>query len=278
LSFHDLGGGGFFQEGKMKVTSIGNGYRVRVDNGESRIALGGVELAIVEFLRFDSSVKERMAEISPPGSVRAELELSLAVKAIDEARHYAALARIAAVRDPRRYDEEAGLRCVRSALAEAPDLRSSSANSAGRRLAGYAAVFHRKGEPGTEFQLGKNYVERIAPTAFARAIAERQDVRALFNHQRDHVLGRLSAGTLRLSVDARGLRYEIDRPDTQVGRDLTESVRRGDIGGSSIAFALLEADIVREGNGHVRILRDLELIDVSPVSFPAYEDTTVSVD
>jgi len=149
----------------------------------------------------------------------------------------------------------------------------------GSRIAGYAAVFHRAGDAGTEYQLYEDVVERIAPTAFNRAISERHDVRALFNHSSDHILGRSLSGTLRLSVDERGLRYEVDMPDTQIGRDVAESIRRGDLTGSSFAFTPLkqswQAD--RANNRDVRIIEDVMLHDVGPVTYPAYESTSAGI-
>src|SRR5688500_7494449 len=75
-------------------------------------------------------------------------------------------------------------------------------------LSGYGAVFFN-GTPGTQYQLRKDAVERILPGAFDRIIASRADLIGMFNHSPDHVLGRTSAGTMVVSVDAHGLRYDI---------------------------------------------------------------------
>ena len=83
-------------------------------------------------------------------------------------------------------------------------------------ISGYAAVYHRSEDAGTQYQLMDSYYERIKPGAFDRALAEKQDVRALFNHDANHVLGRTTSGTCRLSCDSVGLRYEVDLPNTQV--------------------------------------------------------------
>lgn len=148
-------------------------------------------------------------------------------------------------------------------------------------IAGYAAVFYREGDPTTEYEMWPaesgypRVVERIAPSAFNRAVKE-DDVRALFNHDPDTVLGRSGAGTLRLSVDAVGLRYEIDPPDTQAARDLIQSLRRGDITGSSFAFlprntAQRKTEAAGEKPAEMVIVReDVQLFDVGPVTFPAY--------
>ncbi len=102
-------------------------------------------------------------------------------------------------------------------------------------ITGTAAVFFNRSDmAATEFRLGVNIVERIHPGAFD-AIAE-QDVRALQNHDPRLILGRSSAGTLRLTINERGLHYHIDTPDTAAGRDTVVSIRRGDLDGSSFAF------------------------------------------
>src|SRR5689334_2288993 len=81
------------------------------------------------------------------------------------------------------------------------------------RISGYAAVFY-DGSPGTEYQMWQGFSERIMPGAFDRCIREGHDVRALFNHDPNYPLGRTSAGTCRLSIDKRGLKYEIDPPNS----------------------------------------------------------------
>jgi HK97 family phage prohead protease len=144
------------------------------------------------------------------------------------------------------------------------------------RLVGYAAVFYDRGDPaGTELELS-TYVERIAPGAFSRTIRE-DDVRALFNHDADNLLGRTRSRTLRLSVDSRGLRYEIDLPDTTVGRQVAALVRRWDVTGSSFAFDTRDYREYWEGSTRIRELTDVKLYDVGPVTFPAYTGTTAGV-
>lgn len=157
-------------------------------------------------------------------------------------------------------------------------------------IAGYASVFYREGDPATEYEMwpadqyGPRVVERIMPRAFDRAVKE-DDVRALFDHDSAVVLGRSGAGTLRLSVDAIGLRYEIDPPDTAAARDLIVSLRRGDISGSSFAFlprdtsrreVMPAADGSKPGE-YVIERNDVQLFDVGPVTFPAYAGATSGV-
>jgi HK97 family phage prohead protease len=160
------------------------------------------------------------------------------------------------------------------------DVKVETRADGSKAITGYAAVFHRDGEPGTEYRLGPDIVERIAPTAFNRAIQEKHDARALFNHDPNMLLGRASAGTLRLSVDQRGLRYEIDIPDTNVGKDVATSIARGDLSGSSFAFRINGKGGQRFEKGKeqdVRNIIDVDLFDVGPVTYPAYEGTTTGL-
>lgn len=145
------------------------------------------------------------------------------------------------------------------------------------RLVGYAAVYFRSGIPGTQFELWPGMMERIREGAFDEAI-NRDDVRGLFNHDTNFLLGRTSSGTLHLSTDSRGLKYELDLPDTQAGRDVAVSAERGDLSGSSFAFGVREGGsrFTKDGDTEVRELTNLQLFDVSPVVFPAYSATSVS--
>lgn len=137
-------------------------------------------------------------------------------------------------------------------------------------LVGYAAVFNR------DAVIAGFFRERIAAGAFDAAIRE-DDVRALFNHDPNFVLGRNTAGTLRLSEDENGLRYEVDPPDTQVARDLMVSIRRGDVSQSSFGFQVVREEWTTPENRAelpLRTILEARLFDVSPVTYPAYEETT----
>ena len=144
------------------------------------------------------------------------------------------------------------------------------------RIVGHAAVFDRDSDP-----IGGMFIERIAPGAFKRALGEGQDVRALINHDANFVLGRSKAGTLRMAEDKVGLAIEIDPPDTQAARDLMTSIGRGDIDQMSFAFTVAKGgqrwDEGGEGELDVRTLTDLDLYDVSVVTYPAYPDTDAGV-
>ena len=130
-------------------------------------------------------------------------------------------------------------------------------------------------DPGTEYELFPGLVERIDSAAFDSAI-QADDVRALVNHDPNQLIGRSAAGTLRLSVDNTGLRYEIDLPDTSAGRDVRESVSRGDLDGSSFSFVPERIETEQDGERQVRRVMSVRLMDVGPVAFPAYEGSTVA--
>jgi uncharacterized protein len=152
-------------------------------------------------------------------------------------------------------------------------------------ITGYGAVFYDPNKPGTEYDLRSSFwggfIERIMPGAFDRAIRE-DDVRALFNHDANHVLGR-TPGTLRLVADDIGLRYDITAPGTQTGRDLLTSIDRGDVTGSSFSFSIDEEnwrEVRDQSTGITTVYREIravKLYDVGPVTFPAYEASTAGV-
>lgn len=136
---------------------------------------------------------------------------------------------------------------------------------------GYASVFNLLSQ-----NLG-GFVEQVAPGAFAKTLQE-QDVRALFNHDESMVLGRLGAGTVRIEEDGTGLRFEIDLPDTTIGRDLAVSLRRRDVIGASFGFRTIEDDWSETPQGFpLRTLKQVALRDVGPVTFPAYEGTEAAL-
>lgn len=138
----------------------------------------------------------------------------------------------------------------------------------GNRLGGYAAVFDQTTD------LGWMGSERIAPGAFDDVLADAStDVRALWNHDPQYLLGRQGAGTLRLRADAHGLGYEVDLPDTTYARDVHVLADRGDLDGASFAFVPGEWswDDQGEVRTHTRVAR---LVDVAPVTFPAYPGAT----
>ena len=138
------------------------------------------------------------------------------------------------------------------------------------KMVGHASVFNRDAD------IGGWFIESVSPGAFRRAIAE-DDVRALFNHDPNFVLGRNRAGTLKLSEDDIGLAIEIAPPDTQFARDLAVSIERGDINQMSIGFRALKEEWDESGDLLKRKLLEVELFDVSPVTFPAFTQTDIGM-
>lgn len=144
------------------------------------------------------------------------------------------------------------------------------------RIVGYSAVFGVDTEINSYFGTFK---ERIQKGAFRRAIREGQNVRALRNHDPDNLLGTTDSKTVRLKEDDTGLYIEIDTPDTTIGRDTAESVRRGDLAGMSFAFVVRKEKWVNgeDGAPDSRIIQDVDLYDVGPVTYPAYTQTSADV-
>lgn len=135
----------------------------------------------------------------------------------------------------------------------------------GRRLTGYAAVFNQ-----TTHIAGLH--ERIACGAFRASLADGADILALADHDAARLLARTASGTLRLREDAHGLAFDLDLPDTSVGRDILALAQRGDLGGMSIGFIMRE-ETNRDG---VRELRGVDLKEISVVqAWPAYPGTEV---
>ena len=136
-------------------------------------------------------------------------------------------------------------------------------------IEGYAAVF------GVYSQDLGSFKEIIRKGAFAESIQE-DDIRALFNHDPNYVLGRNKSGSLELVEDEKGLRIKITPPDTQWAKDLVISIKRGDVDQMSFAFETITDNWRQDEGQTVRELIKARLYDVSPVTYPAYEQTSVS--
>ena len=139
------------------------------------------------------------------------------------------------------------------------------------KIVGYAARFNELSEEMWGMR------EKIAPGAFKEAIGK-SDVRALWNHDPNYVLGRTKNGTLQIREDEHGLFYEVTPPDAQWARDLMESIKRGDVDQSSFAFTVEAQEWDERSDPITRtIVKVRELFDVSPVTFPAYPTATSGV-
>ena len=139
------------------------------------------------------------------------------------------------------------------------------------KIVGYAAKFNSLSN-----DLG-GFREKIEPGAFSRALSEGQDVRALVDHDPGKIIGRSTSGTLRMLEDDHGLRVEIDPANTTAGRDIMESITRGDVTGMSFGFTVKDDDWQIVDGENIRTLRDMDLFDVSVVTFPAYASTEVAL-
>lgn len=155
------------------------------------------------------------------------------------------------------------------------EMRVVRAEGDAPKIVGHAAIFD------SPTQIGSSrwgWMEVVRPGAFAESIKE-DDVRGLFNHDPNIILGRNKAGTLELSEDDKGLAYTITPPETQWARDLLESIDRGDVSGSSFSFEVKEQRWTQFDDDDDKLdereLLELKLWDVSPVTFPAYPDTDV---
>lgn len=150
------------------------------------------------------------------------------------------------------------------------ELRATGDGDEPSRIIGHAALFDQLSE-----NLG-GFKEIIKPGAFTDTIAD-DDIRALWNHNPNYVLGRNTSGTLDLAQDAVGLRYEVEPPDSQFARDFMTSIERGDVNQSSFGFKVVEESWISPSDDEplpIRVLHRVTLFDVSPVTFPAYPATS----
>lgn len=155
---------------------------------------------------------------------------------------------------------------------EGGDLRVE-ARGVARVIRGYAIVFDRPSE-----NLG-GFREIIKPEAVDRTLNDGIDLRALVDHESAKLLGRMSAGTLRVEKDGHGLRVEIDPPETTFGHDIVESIRRRDTTGMSFSFRQVpeSGDWDFTTDPPTRIVEDMLIREVSVVTFPAYPSTEVAL-
>jgi len=144
----------------------------------------------------------------------------------------------------------------------------------GKRLHGYASVFNTEARISS---LGRSFRERVSPGAFRATLSDKHDICCLVDHDPGQLIGRTGSGTLRLAEDSRGLQFELDAPDTNLGRDLLALAQRNDLGGMSIGFRVAPGGEAWPADD----LRELRMIDLLEISiaqaWPAYPDTSVAV-
>lgn len=151
----------------------------------------------------------------------------------------------------------------------ATNLQTRSDDETEKVIEGYFVVFN------SETELFPGAFEEIASEAFNSTLSN--DIRALINHDTNLVLGRTKAGTLELEVDEKGLfgRIKINENDTDA-MNLYERVKRGDVDQCSFGFNILKEDTEHRDDGSIKwTIREVDLHEVSVVTFPAYGDTSV---
>lgn len=166
-------------------------------------------------------------------------------------------------------------------MTETRIIKAAELRSSGKQIFGLAAPYNVRA---TIKAKGGKFLETISRGAFDRVLRSKPDVLCLFNHNPDHVLGRTSAGTLRLDAGNRGLSFECDLPDSQFARELHQSIERRDIAGNSFGFTLDQGDDEwsedydeERSRTVLRTIHNVKtLVDVSPVTAPAYTGTELA--
>lgn len=142
-----------------------------------------------------------------------------------------------------------------------------------KTISGYAIKWEKKSHVLGSFM---KFREQFKKGSFSDSLKE-GDQRFLWSHDNSKVLGRIKNNTLRLSEDDTGLRFELDLPNTSLGNDTYESIKRGDVDGVSFGFNNPEDHIQEfEDDMPLRTINRANLIEVSAVAFPAYPDSEVS--
>lgn len=140
----------------------------------------------------------------------------------------------------------------------------------GKRIVGHASVFNTLSED------RGGYFVMISPGSFLSSI-KTDDVRALFNHDPNYVLGRTKSGTLKLSEDTHGLAISVDLPDTSFARDLSVLMERGDISQMSFGGIIRSETRHDDKESTIYVVKEFQLWDISPVTYPAFDVATCKV-
>ncbi len=163
---------------------------------------------------------------------------------------------------------------------DSPLLELRNSSNGVNEIVGYASVFYREGDSGTEFRPVPGVVERIMPTAFDHTLDQNIDVVATYDHDSARILGRTRTNTLQLSKDERGLRFRIPFQSGDPDHELVAGkIRRGLITGASFTFALPDGgeEIRHERTETVRELHHVTLHELGPVAMPAYAGSDAAV-
>lgn len=142
-----------------------------------------------------------------------------------------------------------------------------------RTLSGYAVKWEMKSHAMGFF---KRFKEQFTKGSFTESLTN-DDQLALWSHDTTKVLGRTKNGTLRLFEDDIGLRFELDLPNSTLGNDAYETIKRGDVDGVSFGFRMIKQEWDENDTENViRTISKAKLVEVSPVAFPAYPDSQIS--
>lgn len=159
--------------------------------------------------------------------------------------------------------EQRQMRCIAS------DFQTRAEENGDLYISGYFSVFN------SNYEIFPGATESIANTAFDEALAD--DIRCLIDHKSMYVLGRTKAGTLSLRVDSRGLWGDVKiNQNDQDAMNLYERVKRGDVDQCSFGFDILEEEFEDRGDSVHWTIKKVRLYEVSVVTFPAYQDTSVT--
>jgi uncharacterized protein len=140
-----------------------------------------------------------------------------------------------------------------------------------KKLSGYAVVFNSPAD------IGGQFTESVAPGSFTRTLQDDDQV-ILRDHQSEILLGRRSAGTLKLSQDEIGLAFSVTLPSTSNGDDAYENVRLGNLKGCSFGFIVRDDDWTQNSGGSLsRVIKDVQLFEITLTAFPAYDATSVAI-
>jgi len=154
----------------------------------------------------------------------------------------------------------------------------AAAEGDGRTLHGYAAMFNED----TEIHSWEgDFIERIAPGAFRKSLRENPNPKILFNHGMDPQIGDKPLGRARsIKEDATGLRIEVPLDDTSYNRDLIPLLESGALDGMSFRFSVVRdawEEPAKKNGLPIRTLKEVRLMELGPVTFPAYSATTAGV-